>query len=113
MSKNAYILGGKFKSNWEVLIWLELRKILKKPGSQFHRSQLMSQNTLDCFLNALGMIGHNAQSERPENTVQGYLNSMTLKKGFFERLSEGYYRITDKGFETMEEVNTAIQTKMP
>lgn len=114
MAKSAYILGGKFKSNWEVLIWLELKNILLEPDSQFHRSHLIKQNVLDGFLRALGTIGHNANSDKPENTVQSYLNKMTTKKGFFERVegNEGWYRITDKGYLAMREVEQAINEKL-
>ncbi|MFH1036065.1 MAG: hypothetical protein V1806_16300 [Pseudomonadota bacterium] len=99
-------------SNWEMVVFALINKIVGNNYSLFEVSTLKRQENIDYAISLLGALGHKEHPEAPEFTIQHTINTMKKKKYIEPREERGSYKITLEGRKAMEEYLSSDNWKL-
>ena len=86
-------------SNWEIIAFIIINKLLVGSNRFFTRSELMSTDNLKLAEILTAALGHKERPEHPEETLQRTLQNLR-DKGYIKFLGRGEYNLSDTGFES-------------
>ncbi|HOB60469.1 MAG TPA: hypothetical protein PKL40_10425 [Methanoregulaceae archaeon] len=89
------------RSNWEVVAFYFIEPLIINKSRRFTRQEVM--RNLDEILPLLKLLGHKADPQHPEETLQKTLQNMRDKKWllFLGDGNSGDYELTEAGYKKM------------
>ena len=98
-------------SNWELVAFALIKKIVGDRYSLFERTELFKQDNIDYAVSLLEALGHKKDPQRPEESLQSTIQKMRDKK-YIDFRGSGSYRLTPQGRDTMEKRLSSDEWKL-
>ena len=90
-------------SNWEIVAFIIISKLIVGNNRYFRRSEIMTTDNIKVAEMLTAALGHKRKPRHPEETLQRTLQNMR-DKGFIKFLDRGEYELTDDGFNSMRKI---------
>ena len=88
-------------SNWELIAYIIINKLIVSNNRCFMRSEIMTMDNLKLAEMLTAALGHKIKPKHSEETMQRTLQNLR-DKGCINFLGAGEYKLTDTGFEAVK-----------
>ena len=94
MSKKTTIIKGI--SNWEIIAFVLINRLLVGNNPYFSRSEFMTQKNLDFAVKLTRVLNHKENPQHPDKTLQRTIQNLR-DQGYIEFLGKGEYKLSKDG----------------